>query len=786
MTDLIKASDGESGHFIQPQTWVATEAYESGSQIRHYSRVLLKHKWLISATILTCIGLAALYSYTRVPYFKSTAVIEFEPEPTLPFLYSGTQPEITQTLDEPYLRTRYNILKSRDLSMRVVRRLELDRDSGFNTIPNSGGWKGTLLSLASPIRTWISGRDEAKKGPEIEEKTEIKEETSTDISSRSAAEDPPGDSEKLIVLADRLRSNLWVTPVDGTRLVDIAYTSPVAKLSAKIVNTLADEAIQLNFETHLEATRRATEFLKSQMLEMQMQVEESQEKLLSYARTFNLLDIEEGENIVLQKLEFLSSTLTRVETQLISESPRLERIKNASLENFPEPLQDDTIRGLETNMLQLNRQLSSLRGRFGPRWQPMIELKEQIKEVEQQLRVAKSKAIVHARLEHEDQLVRLENLSLALETQQQIAEGLKKDSIQYNILKDEVDSNKRIYETLLHRMKEASVVAGLKSSNVHIVDQGVVPNAPFKPDHHQNLLIALALGSVLGIGLAILLESLDNTLTTPEEVETMGLPSLGFIPTTHGIMKARATRRLGRGRKGSAADVLDFNPYVKLNPRMWEAFRSLRTSLLLSGSGQPPQRILVTSAFAGEGKTTTVAHTGIVLSQTRARTLVLDMDLRRPSLGAMFSCDRESLGLSDFLNGRCTLSSTIRPTGSDDLFILPSGSIPHNPAELLGSERMHQALAMLSRVFVYIVIDSPPLLDVTDAMVLSPQVDGVVLVAKGSSTTKVAVKKSSRHLASVGARMLGVVINNVDLTKSEHYYYYSQYYDYRNEYSSAS
>ena len=781
MTDLIKASDGESGHFIQPQTWVATEAYESGSQLRHYSRVLLKHKWLISATILTCIGLAALYSYTRVPYFKSTAVIEFEPEPTLPFLYSGTQPEITQTLDEPYLRTRYNILKSRDLSMRVVRRLELDRDSGFNTIPNSGGWKGTLLSLASPIRTWISGRDEAKKGPEIEEKTEIKEETSTDISSRSAAEDPPGDSEKLIVLADRLRSNLWVTPVDGTRLVDIAYTSPVAKLSAKIVNTLADEAIQLNFETHLEATRRATEFLKSQMLEMQMQVEESQEKLLSYARTFNLLDIEEGENIVLQKLEFLSSTLTRVETQLISESPRLERIKNASLENFPEPLQDDTIRGLETNMLQLNRQLSSLRGRFGPRWQPMIELKEQIKEVEQQLRVAKSKAIVHARLEHEDQLVRLENLSLALETQQQIAEGLKKDSIQYNILKDEVDSNKRIYETLLHRMKEASVVAGLKSSNVHIVDQGVVPNAPFKPDHHQNLLIALALGSVLGIGLAILLESLDNTLTTPEEVETMGLPSLGFIPTTHGIMKARATRRLGRGRKGSAADVLDFNPYVKLNPRMWEAFRSLRTSLLLSGSGQPPQRILVTSAFAGEGKTTTVAHTGIVLSQTRARTLVLDMDLRRPSLGAMFSCDRESLGLSDFLNGRCTLSSTIRPTGSDDLFILPSGSIPHNPAELLGSERMHQALAMLSRVFVYIVIDSPPLLDVTDAMVLSPQVDGVVLVAKGSSTTKVAVKKSSRHLASVGARMLGVVINNVDLTKSEHYYYYSQYYDGRQE-----
>ena len=202
--------------------------------------------------------------------------------------------------------------------------------------------------------------------------------------------------------------------------------------------------------------------------------------------------------------------------------------------------------------------------------------------------------------------------------------------------------------------------------------------------------------------------------------------------------------------------------------------------------GQPPQRILVTSAFAGEGKTTTVAHTGIVLSQTRARTLILDMDLRRPSLGAMFSCERGSLGLSDFLNGRCTLSSTIRPTGSDDLFILPSGGIPHNPAELLGSERMHQALGMLSRVFVYIVIDSPPLLDVTDAMVLSPQVDGVVLVAKGSSTTKVAVKKSSRHLASVGARMLGVVINNVDLTKSEHYYYYSQYYDYRNEYSSAS
>ncbi len=776
MPELVKPVDSESGYFIQPRDWVSTESNESGYQIRQYGRILLKHRWLIAATILTSLGLAALYSFTRIPYYKSTAVIEFEPEATLPFLYSNMQPEMAKTLDEPYLRTRYNILQSRDLALRVVRRLELDQDSDFNNISDSAGLRASLSALTSGIVNWFEGEN-AEVGGQTQEPKGLWSAIPAELS---------GDSKDEIALADRLRSNLSVTPVTGTRLVDISYTSPAARLAAEIVNTLADEAIQLNFETHVEATRRATEFLKSQMLEMQMRVEESQEKLLNYARTFNLLDIEEGENIVLQKLEFLSSALSRAETQLIAESPRLERIKNASIDSFPEPLEDDTIRSLQEKRLELRQELSRLRGRYGPRWQAVIQLKEQMKEVEEQLKAAKGKAIEQALFDHEDQLVRLENLSQALNTQQRVAEELKKDSIQYSILRDEVDSNKRIYETLLQRVKEASVVAGLKSSNLHIVDRGVVAGVPFKPDHGRNFLIALILGTILGIVFAVLLESLDNTVRTPEEIETMGLTSLGFIPTTEGIMTTREGARLVRASAGHSASAIEPHPYVKLNPRMWEAFRSLRTSLLLSGSGRAPRRILVTSAFAGEGKTTTVAHTGIVLAQTRARTLILDMDLRRPSLGSMFKCDRKYLGLADYLNGRCTLSSTVFPTSSEDLFIIPSGTPPHNPAELLGSERMEEALQKLSNVFEYIIIDSPPLLDVTDAVVLSPRVDGVVLVAKGSSTTKVAVRKSSRHLASVGAKVLGVLINNVDLRRSEHYYYYSQYYDYRNEYSTAA
>ena len=777
MPDLIKRIESEPGHFIQPRECVATQTSESGHQIRRYGRILLTHRWLLLATILSSLGLGALYSFTRVSYYKSTAVIEFVREPTISFLFNVVQPEMTQRLDWRYLKTRYKMLRSRDLSLRVVRRLQLDHDPDFSNVTHSAGLRATLWALGSRLIGWFKGKD-----PELTGQTGKPKSVSRGGLEGALSEHSQGESS----LADRLRSNLRVTPVDRTRLVNISYTSRSARLTAEIVNTLADEAIQMNFETHIEATRRATEFLKSQMLEMQVQVEESQEKLLNYARAFNLLDVEEGENIVLHKLEVLSSALSGVDTQLISESPRFERIKTASVENLPQPFEDDKIRKLKERKSELRQELSSLRGRFGPRWQPVIQLKEQLKEVEAQLRSAKEQAIEQARIEHEDLLTRLENLSRALDEQQRIAEELKQDSIQYNILKDEVETNKRIYETLLQRVKEVGVTAGLKSSDVHIVDHGVVPGAPFSPDHKWNLLVALALGSFLGIGLTACLESLDNTVTTPEEIEAMGLPSLGFIPATAGIMTTRAREGLVGTGAGHPTNPVESHPYVQLYPRMWEAFRSLRTSLFLSGSRPAPRRILVTSAFAGEGKTTTVAHTGIVLSQTRVRTLILDMDLRRPSLGPMFKCDRKCLGLSGFLNGRCTLSSTIFPTHFDHLFILPAGRPPHNPAELLGSQRMEEMLRKLSNVFEYIIIDSPPLLDVTDAVILSARVDGVVLVAKGSRTTKLAVRKSSKHLSDVGARILGVLINNVSLRKSGHYYHYRQYYNYYNDCSTAT
>ncbi len=772
MSQQLRGQNKESGFFLQPDEWVVGEVSQRKYDLRHSLLIILKRKWMILATLTTLLGAGALYSYTRVPLYRSTAVIEFDAEAALTLIESGLQRQISDTLDEPYLRTRYNRLKSRDLAIRVVRRLNLDQEPVFveSALSTQPGQGSSFLGLFTAGRSGVSVENDGKE--------------------KNALSSPEQESSSLqskneIALADHLRRNLSITPVTGTRLVDISYTSPTAPLAAQIVNTLAEEAIKVNLETHVDATRRATEFLETQLLEMQGQVEASQEKLLNYARTFNLLDIDKGENLVLQKLESLSSELSQVETHLISESFRYERLNNTAAGDVPSFLEDDGLPGLEERKLRLSQELSSLEQQFGPRWKKVAQLKSEIAEVENQLDTARKKALERARLDYQDLLERRRNLSEALSTQLEIAERLKKDSIQYNILKDEVESTQRIHETLLQRVKEAGVIAGLKSNNVHIVDHGVVADRPFVPDHSRNLAIALGLGLFLGVGISFVIESVDNTVKTPDDVETeLNLPCLGFIPTTASIVQARENRSLTNGSSASEA-LATFNPYTQANPRMWEAFRSLRTSLMLSTSAKEPRSILITSAFSGEGKTTIAFHMGIVLAQTGARTLILDTDLRRPSLGPMFDCESGSPGLSDYLAGNSSLAPLIRPTQHQKLFVVPSGSRPPNPAELLGSEMMRKALCLLAEHFTYIVVDSPPLLTVTDALVLSPQVDGVVVVAKAFKTAKEAVQKSGSHLASVGAKILGVALNEVNLEKSEYYYYYGQYYDYRSDYSEA-
>jgi capsular exopolysaccharide synthesis family protein len=426
---------------------------------------------------------------------------------------------------------------------------------------------------------------------------------------------------------------------------------------------------------------------------------------------------------------------------------------------------------LREQQADLKIQVAQLSTQFGPSYPKLAQLNSQLKEVEAQIQAEMRKVAARLRGDYLAAVQRESMLRSALEQQKQQANKLNESAIEYSLLKRDVDANRTLSEGLLERLKEAGVTAGLRSNNFRIVDVARVPTAPSGPNVLRNLAFALALGFSTGIGLAFLLESMDNTVRTPEQAQTISaLPSLGMIP-----LGSRSTKQMGsREKLALAASKEAVELVTKSRPRsqMAESYRALRTSLLLTFPGGPPKVILITSALPEEGKTTTSVNSAIVLAQKGTRVLLIDADLRRPSIHKTLGMGPK-LGLSNVLTGTATLQqATIPSTILPELFILPAGTPPPNPAELLASTKMKDILEELRKNYDHIVIDSPPTLSVTDAVVMSTGADAVVLVIRSGHTTKPALRRARDILLQVNARVCGVLVNAVDLSSPDYYYHY--------------
>ncbi|RPJ86578.1 MAG: polysaccharide biosynthesis tyrosine autokinase [Acidobacteria bacterium] len=605
---------------------------------------------------------------------------------------------------------------------------------------------------------------------------------------KTGADESGAGRDKNRDVLDTFRDRLEVAQVPNSRLVEIRWVSPDPTLAAAVSDTLAEEFIEQNLQTKFEANTRATEFLKKQLQDMKGKVEKSEQELVKYARENNIVNIgPDRGSMVLQTLEDLNRQMTTVEGELIGKTADYQAVRDATPESFPQSLRTPSISLLEERLFGLQQNLASLSAQFGSEWPAVIQVRQQIQEVEKQLLREKKETINRVQSEYRVAVNRRQMLLGALNRQKAEANQLNQDSIQYNILQREVDTNRQLYEGLLQRLKETGISAGMRASNIHVVDHAEVPEAPYSPQRAADLALGLGVGLFLAIGLAFLMEYLDNTLKTPEDMEqSLGLPSLGVIPAMADLPAGSSRLLASRNESGDSKTDLP----AAISParfRVWEAYRSLRTSILLSHSGKPPKVIMVTSSVPGEGKTTTVANTGIVLAQTGARTLLIDLDMRKPALASTFGYNGNQ-GISAYLSGNGDLSSQIRQTSYPNLFLLPAGFRPPNPAELIGSERMESALRLLGDYFKYILIDTPPILSVTDGLLLCPHVDGVVMVIKGGSTPKEAARKAGNHLTSVGARILGALINNVDMNAPEYSYYYRHYFDerYNTDLSSAA
>jgi exopolysaccharide transport family protein len=737
---------GEPAEFLRPVGSALYNVLPSPeSTLREYMRVLIKRKWMVIAIVAGVFTVVAVASLRQTPVYEAVGRIALnKPDPNL-INFKDSGPAVDY-YDQSDLDTEVRILQSDLMALQVIRQLNLDRR------PEFGGHSDQKQPnlVADPLQT---------------------------------------DSNRASALLGSFRGNLHVTLIPNTRIIEIHYTSTDPQLAASAVNTLADTYIRQNYQTKFQSTIDASDWLKKQLVDLQMQVETSQEKLVRYQKEHEILGTDEKQNIITEKLDELNKEMTMAESDRMQKEAVYRQTQTNDPDAIAAAIVSDNAGGasgatsglldkLRDQQATLKIQVAEFSTQFGPSYPKVAQLNSQLKEIERQLQSETNKAVDRLKGQYLAALQRENMLRDSFEKQKQEANKLNESAIEYSILKHDLDSNRTLYEGLLEKLKEAGVTAGLHSNNFRIIDAARVPTSPSEPNIPRNLSFALVLGLISGVGLAFLLENMDNTVRTPEQAQALsGLSALGLIPLGSKSGNYGATGK--RLALTASKEVVETVTQVRPQSQMAESYRALRTSLLLSNLGAPPKVIMVTSARPQEGKTTTSINTAIVLAQKGVRVLLVDADLRRPSIHKTLGMGPRS-GLSNVLTGSTTLQQAITASPIlPNLFIMPAGTPPPNPAELLASSNMRDLLAELRQQFDHIVIDTPPTLSVTDAVVLSPRADATILVIRSGHTTKQALCRSRDILMQVNAHVAGVLLNAVDLTSPDYYYYY----EYQGKYS---
>jgi capsular exopolysaccharide synthesis family protein len=638
--------------------------------------------------------------------------------------------------DEEFLQTQVRILTSDDLGLQTARALRLHEKPEFEV-----------------------------RGPGVPPGTPF----------------TPAEETRLIEL---FRMSLDVQLLRASRLVEIKFESTDPRLAADVANKLAELYIENNFRKKYDSTMQAQEWMSGQLRELRDKMEKSHEALVAYERDKQIFAINEGQNVTLTKLGELNKELTLAQSERIVRESQMQLLRSRRLEDVPAVASNPIVMDLQKRLAVLTEELAQARAPLGPNHPKVQQLEQQIAEVRSSIEREKQSAANRIESDYQAAVRREQLLRQAVKNQEAAASEMNQRLVEYGVLKREYETNQQLYEGLLTRVKEAGVSAGLKASNIHVVDRARPPIRPIRPRKALNILISLVVGLVVGGLLAIFNEYLDNSVKVPEEVESLvNLPALGIIPSALSV--SSGTKRGYYSLSGSAnrraltatgPGLQELATVAQPHSVISEAYRALRTSILLSTSKHPPQTILITSGQPREGKTTTALNLAITLAQRGDRVVLVDSDLRRPRIHRTFGLAND-VGLSSFLAGVVGVDDLPRPVPHiSNLYVVSSGPTPPNPAELLSSEPMDLLFRELRRQFDFVVMDSPPTISVADSMILAARADGVILVVHGGVTTRESLRQTHKMLSSVSARMIGVVLNNVDVRSADYQYYYSYYY----------
>ena len=711
-----------------------------------YARVIQKRRATILTIAFIVFSIGLFATLKEKPVYRARVLVEIQKEnPDIPSLQELFQLE---SISDTYLETQYRILKSENLARRVISDLKLDQLAEFNQPPHWWARRSQEDSLQPALTT-----------PE------------------NSVPESTIDNEVLKKFQDRLD----VEPLKRSRLVEVSFESNDRNLAAQVVNTLAATYIQQNLESRWQASQKASEWLSQQLMGMKSKLEKSEDELQQYARDNGLLFLETdkgtSENIVTQRLRQLQEELTKAQADRYEKQSLYLLVQQGDFSSLPGIFNNKLMQDLTEKLAELERERSRLSSIFNPDYPQVKEIQNQIDEAQSTLSDERERAAKAIANDYRAAVERENMLQQAFKDQQHDADLIAEKSVQYNILKREADTNKQLYVGLLEKLKETGVSTSMKAANIRVIDPAYPPKKPDSPRIPLNLSLAMLLGLSLGIGAAFLQEHLDNSFKTAGEIERfLQLPALASVPAVHAAtngnghsLYARARHMAGEKYPASIVPLWNRIEGNGQNSALAEAFHELRTSVLLSTAKHPPKTVLVTSAKGGEGKTTVAANLAVSLAQLGEKVLLIDADLRRPSLHNFFGLPNTS-GLVNFLTGNPDWRSLLSHPAPIGLSVLPSGPIPPNPADLLSSEYMPALIREASKEYKFIVLDSPPLLNLADSRILATLVDGVILVVGGGITPRELVHRAYASAVDAGSHVLGATINFAD-TRSDYYSY---------------
>ena len=701
-----------------------------------YLLVLRKHQWLITFFLLAVVSIVTIATFRMQPIYEATARVEIDRENNNALRFSDSDQYDSYVDTEDYIVTQSKILQSETLAMQTVRSLGLDH------LPQFGGQPG------KPTR------------PE------------------------PAGSEPSLVRPRALGAflgGLTIKRVPNSRLLDVTFEATDPVLAARVVNAHLNNFIEQNFRSRFESATQASNWLAGQLNEMKIKVENAEDARIAYERENQIWTVDEKSDITSEKLGELEKQLTDAQTDRINKEAVYQLAQSGNYDAIAAVRDSTVIQDILKQETALSAAYTDAVNQYGPKFPKVVRIQAQLKDLDQL--VTREKLNIGNQVEADYRGARQREILLkdALEEQKTEVNQTAEKLVQYNILKREADTNKQLYDGMLQKLKEAGITAGLRSSNIRIVDPALIPTGPSRPNKTRNILLSIMVGFLGGIGLALLREYLDNTVKTPDDIETLArLPSLAVVPA----LSSSSGKRNGRFSKLLKTPVVtpkegraELISHNMPQSQMSEAFRALRTSLLLSQADHPPQVILMTSALPREGKTTAAVNLAVTLAQLGDKTLLVDADLRKPGINRALSLvDGKHAGLSSYLAGVSSLDLiTVPHPAITNLAAIPTGPIPPNPADLLSSRRLTELISDLRSRYKFVVIDSPPIMAATDAVILSVLVDGVLMVVRSGETPKEAFTRTRDLLAGVKCRMLGVVLNAVDASSPDYYYSYRYY-----------